>query len=312
MLCESAVQHQTAPHVFVSISNETTTHHKREEGRVEGPPRTTKENNMRSLAALRRACAPSAVAPRRAFVGGALPRRPALQPSPLLCLRSLSSHAHRDPYEVLGLRPGATDDQVKAAYRKLALKHHPDRNPDDREAAEKRFKELSQAYAQLSGNGGGGGNGGSGAHHQQHGGGFNGFGGGFSNADAERLFHEFFRRQGGAGGFPFPGGGFPGGGGGGGASSTWSNKSFERTDDARAHHTCRAGRLADRRGARAAAGASPFGGGFPGGFPGGGFPGGGRQQMSKEELEMLKRQQEQMNEQLRGLAKEAARQQAPR
>ena len=266
---------------------------------------------MRSLAALRRACAPSAAAPRRAFVGGALPRRPALQPSPLLRLRSLSSHAHRDPYEVLGLRPGATDDQVKAAYRKLALKHHPDRNPDDREAAEKRFKELSQAYAQLSGNGGGGGNGGSGAHHQQHGGGFNGFGGGFSNADAERLFHEFFRRQGGAGGFPFPGGGFPGGGGGGGGGFQHVEQQIFQGADGRMR--VRTTRVAPD-GSRTVeeqelpAGASPFGGGFPGGFPGGGFPGGGRQQMSKEELEMLKRQQEQMNEQLRGLAKEAARQ----
>ncbi len=55
----------------------------------------------------------------------------------------------RDYYEVLGVDRGAGDQEIKAAYRKLALKYHPDRNPDDPEAEEK-FKEASEAYSVLS------------------------------------------------------------------------------------------------------------------------------------------------------------------
>jgi molecular chaperone DnaJ len=55
----------------------------------------------------------------------------------------------RDYYEILGLGKDAGDQQIKSAYRKLALKHHPDRNPDD-PAAEDRFKEASEAYSVLS------------------------------------------------------------------------------------------------------------------------------------------------------------------
>jgi molecular chaperone DnaJ len=55
----------------------------------------------------------------------------------------------RDYYEVLGVEREATDQQIKSAYRKLALKHHPDRNPGDREA-EGRFKEAAEAYAVLA------------------------------------------------------------------------------------------------------------------------------------------------------------------
>lgn len=55
----------------------------------------------------------------------------------------------RDYYEVLGIEREATDQQVKSAYRKLALKHHPDRNPGNREA-EERFKEAAEAYAVLA------------------------------------------------------------------------------------------------------------------------------------------------------------------
>jgi molecular chaperone DnaJ len=55
----------------------------------------------------------------------------------------------RDYYEVLGIERVATDQQVKSAYRKLALKHHPDRNPGNREA-EERFKEAAEAYAVLA------------------------------------------------------------------------------------------------------------------------------------------------------------------
>jgi molecular chaperone DnaJ len=55
----------------------------------------------------------------------------------------------RDYYEILGVGRDATDPQIKSAYRKLALQHHPDRNPGDREA-EERFKEAAEAYAVLA------------------------------------------------------------------------------------------------------------------------------------------------------------------
>lgn len=55
----------------------------------------------------------------------------------------------RDYYEILGLKKGASKDEIKKAYRKLALKHHPDRNEGDAES-EKKFKEISEAYAVLS------------------------------------------------------------------------------------------------------------------------------------------------------------------
>src|SRR5258708_24269268 len=51
----------------------------------------------------------------------------------------------RDYYEVLGVERNATDEDVKRAYRKLAVKFHPDKNPDDPNAEEK-FKELGEAY----------------------------------------------------------------------------------------------------------------------------------------------------------------------
>ena len=55
----------------------------------------------------------------------------------------------RDYYEVLGVAKGAGDGEIKSAYRKLALKYHPDRNPDDPNA-EEQFKEASEAYSVLS------------------------------------------------------------------------------------------------------------------------------------------------------------------
>jgi len=55
----------------------------------------------------------------------------------------------RDYYEVLGLQKGASTDDIKKAYRKLAMKYHPDRNPDNKEAEEK-FKEAAEAYEVLS------------------------------------------------------------------------------------------------------------------------------------------------------------------
>lgn len=55
----------------------------------------------------------------------------------------------RDYYEVLGVEKSASDKEIKKAYRKLALKYHPDKNPDDKEAEEK-FKECAEAYEVLS------------------------------------------------------------------------------------------------------------------------------------------------------------------
>ncbi len=103
--------------------------------------------------------------------------------------------SQRDFYEVLGLSKGASDDEIKKSYRKLAMKFHPDRNPDNKEAEEK-FKEIQKAYSVLSDakkksaydqyghagvdpNMGGGGGGG-------FGGGFD-FGGGFGD-----IFSEMF------------------------------------------------------------------------------------------------------------------------
>ena len=54
----------------------------------------------------------------------------------------------RDYYEVLGVPRNASEQEIKSAYRKLALKHHPDRNPGDRQA-EERFKEAAEAYGFL-------------------------------------------------------------------------------------------------------------------------------------------------------------------
>ena len=56
----------------------------------------------------------------------------------------------RDYYEVLGVNKNATDDEIKKAYRKLAKKYHPDANPDNKEEAEAKFKEVNEAYENLS------------------------------------------------------------------------------------------------------------------------------------------------------------------
>jgi len=57
--------------------------------------------------------------------------------------------ATRDYYEILGVNKSASDEEIKRAYRKLAMKYHPDKNPNKKDA-EERFKEINEAYAVLS------------------------------------------------------------------------------------------------------------------------------------------------------------------
>src|SRR5712692_10257177 len=56
--------------------------------------------------------------------------------------------ASRDYYDILGVPHNASEQEVKSAYRKLALKHHPDRNPGNKEAEEE-FKQAAEAYSVL-------------------------------------------------------------------------------------------------------------------------------------------------------------------
>lgn len=127
---------------------------------------------------------------------------------------------YKDYYKVLGVERSATQDQIKKAYRKLAVKYHPDKNPGDK-AAEEKFKEISEAYQVL-------GNEESrkkydelGANWKQYenmgygGQGFQGFDGqgfeGFGNSGFSDFFDMFFGGHGG-GGFDFGNINFGGGG----------------------------------------------------------------------------------------------------
>lgn len=104
----------------------------------------------------------------------------------------------RDYYEVLGVAKNATADEIKKAYRKMAIKYHPDRNPGDKEAEEK-FKEAAEAYDVLSdagkrakydqwGHAGGPQMGGGAGGFS----GFGGFGGGMSMEDIFAHFGDIF------------------------------------------------------------------------------------------------------------------------
>jgi molecular chaperone DnaJ len=57
--------------------------------------------------------------------------------------------AKRDYYDILGVGKSATEKELKKAYRKLAIKYHPDKNPDDK-SAETKFKEAAEAYEVLN------------------------------------------------------------------------------------------------------------------------------------------------------------------
>jgi len=123
--------------------------------------------------------------------------------------------ARKDYYKILGVEKTANDDEIKKAYKKLALKWHPDKNQQDEEsrlAAEGKFKDINEAYSVLSDpqkrqrfD--------SGADLDE---GFGGFDGG--GIDPNIIFQSFFGGGGGFGGFGGGGddfGGFPFGGGGG-------------------------------------------------------------------------------------------------
>lgn len=115
----------------------------------------------------------------------------------------------RDYYDILGVSKSAPADEIKKAYRKMAIKYHPDKNPDDK-GAEEKFKEAAEAYEVLS-------NPEKKQRYDQFGhagaqGGFGGYGGGGS-MNMEDIFSQFGDIFGGGGGGGSPFDSFFGGGG---------------------------------------------------------------------------------------------------
>lgn len=111
--------------------------------------------------------------------------------------------AKRDYYEVLGVGKGADENEIKKAYRKLAMKYHPDKNPGDK-GAEDKFKEAAEAYDVLS-------NPQKKTQYDRFGhaatGAGSGGSGGFGGMNMDDIFSQFGDIFGGGGGFGFGGGG---------------------------------------------------------------------------------------------------------
>ena len=101
--------------------------------------------------------------------------------------------AKRDYYDVLGVKKSANPEEIKSAYRKLAVKYHPDKNPGDK-VAEDKFKEASEAYGILSDQSKKENYDNFGHAAFENGGGKGGFGGfgGFSGSDFSDIFEDFF------------------------------------------------------------------------------------------------------------------------
>ena len=106
--------------------------------------------------------------------------------------------AKRDFYDVLGVEKSSSPEQIKAAYRKLAVKHHPDKNPDDKKSEEK-FKEASEAYHILSDQERKQNYDNFGHAAFENGGGRQGGFSGFNGSDFSDIFEDFFSDFGGSG-----------------------------------------------------------------------------------------------------------------
>jgi len=77
------------------------------------------------------------------------PSEPGIQKEVRNAELELKKSKRKDYYKILGVEKDANDNDIKKAYRKLAIIHHPDKNPDNEEAADK-FKEIGEAYETLS------------------------------------------------------------------------------------------------------------------------------------------------------------------
>ena len=82
-------------------------------------------------------------------IAEAHPQEPGIQKDVRNAELELKKAKRKDYYKILGVEKDASDNDIKKAYRKLAIVHHPDKNPDDKEAAD-RFKDIGEAYETLS------------------------------------------------------------------------------------------------------------------------------------------------------------------